>query len=123
VSRLIPSCLYRIKAKVAYKKDDSMSKNTDQQKPLTKDGLVASISELSGLSKKDSLSALEGFLQSVTNSLKEGKDVTIVGFGSFSVTERPEREGRNPSTGKPIKIKATKLPKFKAGKNFKEAIL
>ena len=100
-----------------------MRKKTDEKSHLNKDGLVKSISELSGLSKKESSNVLNGFLQSITKGLKEGKSITLMGFGSFSVRERPEREGRNPGTGEPIKIKAAKLPQFKAGKNLKEAVL
>ena len=100
-----------------------MRKKTDEKSHINKDGLVKSISELSGLSKKDSSNVLNVFLKSITKGLKEGKAINILGFGSFRVIERPEMEGRNPSTGEPIKIKATKLPKFKAGKNLKEAVL
>lgn len=100
-----------------------MGKNSDQTAHMNKDSLIISISEFSGLSKKDASKALDGFIQSITKGLKDGKSVNIVGFGSFNVIERPEGIGRNPRTGETIKIKAAKLPKFRAGKNLKEAVL
>lgn len=89
---------------------------------MNKQSLIASIAELSGLSKADSLRALEAMIQSIQKGLKEGKKVSLVGFGSFSVSQRSAREGHNPLTGKTLKIPAKKYPKFKAGKMLKEAI-
>ena len=89
---------------------------------MNKEGLVASVAELSGLSKKDSTNALDAITQSIQKELKKGNDVRLTGFGTFLVTQRPARNGRNPRTGKPIKIAASKFPKFRAGKTLKEAI-
>lgn len=95
---------------------------TKNKSVMTKDGLISSLSEISGLSKADSTRAFNGMIQVIQNGLKEGKKITLTGFGSFSVTERPAMEGRNPRTGESIKIPAKKVPKFSAGKTLKEAI-
>lgn len=89
---------------------------------MNKNDLVASVSELSGLTKADSLRAIDGVLQTITTSLKNDKEVRLVGFGTFVVTHRPEGEGRNPRTGEKIKIRASKQPKFRPGKSLKDAI-
>ena len=68
------------------------------------------------MSKKDAESALKAFVDVVTDELKKGEKVQLVGFGSFEVAERAAREGRNPQTGETMEIKASKTPKFKAGK-------
>lgn len=90
--------------------------------PMNKDGLVTSVADLSGLSKKDSTHGLEAMIQSIQKALKEGKDVRLAGLGTFLVAQRPERDGRNPRTGETLKIPASKSPKFRAGKTLKEAI-
>ena len=89
---------------------------------MNKNDLVASVAEISGLTKADSSRAVDGVIQSITKSLKADKEVRLVGFGTFTVTHRPAGEGRNPRTGEKIKIRASKLPKFRAGKGLKEAI-
>jgi DNA-binding protein HU-beta len=89
---------------------------------INKNDLVASVAELSGLTKADSARAVDGFIQAITKSLKANEEVRLVGFGTFAVAHRPAGEGRNPRTGEKIKIKASKLPKFRAGKGLKEAI-
>jgi len=89
---------------------------------VNKNDLVASVAEISGLKKADALRAVDGVIQSITKSLKADKEVRLVGFGTFLVTHRKAGEGRNPRTGEKIKISATKLPKFRAGKGLKEAI-
>ena len=73
------------------------------------------------LAVKQAEAALEAFLGSVTEALKEGDKVQIVGFGTFSVREREEHEARNPATGEPVTVAASKTPVFKPGKSFKEA--
>ena len=80
------------------------------------------MAENSGLSKKDSEAALKAFVEAVSEALKKDDKVQIVGFGTFEVAERAAREGRNPQTGKAMKIKASKSPKFKAGKALKDAL-
>lgn len=97
-------------------------KQNSKTQTMNKDGLISSVSEISGLSKTDSTKALESMLQSIQIGLKNSKEVRIMGFGTFGITERKAREGRNPKTGKTIKIAASKHPKFKAGKILKEAI-
>jgi DNA-binding protein HU-beta len=72
--------------------------------------------------KKEAQAALDCVISSITKSLKKGEDVTLTGFGTFKVVKRKARKGRNPRTGEAIKIKASKAPKFTAGKAFKAAI-
>ena len=89
---------------------------------MNKNDLVAAVADTAGLSKADAVRAVEGFLDCITVSLKKGKDVRLVGFGTFTVAKRAASEGRNPRTGEPIKIPASKRPKFSAGKALKEAV-
>lgn len=89
---------------------------------MNKAELVAAIAEKTELSKKDSEKALKAFIDVVTEELTKGEKVQLVGFGTFEVATRQERTGRNPQTKKPIKIAASKAPKFKAGKALKDVI-
>ena len=89
---------------------------------MNKTELVAAIADKAELSKKDSEKALKAFVDVVTEQLKEGEKVQLVGFGTFEVSERAAREGRNPQTGKTMKIAACKAPKFKAGKALKDMV-
>ena len=89
---------------------------------MNKTELVAAIADEAGLSKKDAEKALKAFTDVVTEELKKGEKVQLVGFGTFEVSERAAREGRNPQTGAAMKIAASKAPKFKAGKALKDAI-
>ncbi len=89
---------------------------------MNKKELVAAIAEKAEISKKDAEKALDAFVASVTAELKEGNKVQLVGFGTFEVSEREAREGRNPRTGETIKIEAVKAPKFKAGSALKDAL-
>ena len=89
---------------------------------MNKAELVAAMAEKTELSKKDAEKALKAFTDVVAEELKKGGKVQLVGFGTFDVLERPARQGRNPRTGKSMKIKASKAPKFKAGKALKDAI-
>jgi len=98
------------------------SSETKNKKITGKLDLVASISTLSGLSKSTSGLALAYLLVSIQKGLKEGKDVRIKGLGIFRVVKREATMGRNPRTGEPIKIKASKYPKFRASKTLKDAI-
>ena len=84
--------------------------------------LVAAMAEKSGLSKKDCETALGALTETVTNALKAGDKVQLVGFGSFEVKARAARIGRNPRTNEPVEISASKLPVFKAGKVLKDAV-
>ena len=87
-----------------------------------KEELVAAIAEQAELSKKDTEKALKAFIDVVTEELKKEEKVQLVGFGTFEVSKRAAREGRNPQTGKTMKIEACKAPKFKAGKALKDAV-
>ena len=89
---------------------------------MNKTELITAIEESADISKKDSEKALKAFVDVVTEELKKGEKVQLVGFGTFEVSERAAREGRNPQTGKTMKIEACKAPKFKAGKALKDAI-
>ncbi len=89
---------------------------------MNKTELVAAIAEQAELSKKDSEKALKAFMDVVTAELKKGEKIQLVGFGTFEVISRAAREGRNPLTGEKMKIKASKAPKFKAGKALKDAV-
>ncbi|MDD5949910.1 MAG: HU family DNA-binding protein [Lachnospiraceae bacterium] len=90
--------------------------------PMNKTELVAAIAEKTELSKKDAEKALKAFTEVVTEELAKGEKIQLVGFGTFEVSQRAAREGRNPQTGKTIKIKASKAPKFKAGKALKDVV-
>lgn len=89
---------------------------------MNKTELVATVAEKANLSKKDAEAAVAAVIASVEGALKAGDKVQLVGFGTFEVRERSAREGRNPQTGKTVKIPASKVPAFKAGKAFKDAI-
>ena len=85
---------------------------------MNKAELVAKIAEDSGVTKSQANAALDSFIEAVTKTLKGGGKVTLVGFGTFSVSKRNARTGRNPQTGAAIKIKAKKVARFKAGKEL-----
>ena len=89
---------------------------------MNKTELIAAVAEKAEISKKDSEKALKAFVDVVTEQLKAGDKVQVVGFGTFEVSERAAREGRTPQTGETMKIAACKAPKFKAGKALKDAI-
>ncbi len=89
---------------------------------MNKTELIAAIAEKAELTKKDSEKALKAFTDVVAEELKKGGKIQLVGFGTFEVAERAAREGRNPQTGKTMKIKASKSPKFKAGKALKDSL-
>lgn len=89
---------------------------------MNKTELIAAVAEKAEISKKDSEKALKAFVDVVTEELKNDGKVQLVGFGTFEVSQRAAREGRNPQTGKTMKIDACKAPKFKAGKALKDAV-
>ncbi|MCR4851713.1 MAG: HU family DNA-binding protein [Lachnospiraceae bacterium] len=89
---------------------------------MNKTELVEAMAKQAGLSKKDSEKALKAFTDTVAKALKKGDKVQLVGFGTFEVTKRAARTGRNPQTGAEMKIKASKAPKFKAGKALKDIL-
>ncbi len=89
---------------------------------MNKTDLIDAIAESADISKAAAGRALDGFVDAVTDALKKGDQVSLVGFGSFTVRERAARTGRNPQTGATIQIKASKSPAFKAGKALKDAV-
>ena len=89
---------------------------------MNKAELVKAIAEKTGLTQKDAEAAVKAYTEVVTEQLKAGEKVQIVGFGTYEVSERAERTGRNPLTGAEMTIAASKAPKFKAGKALKDAI-
>ena len=89
---------------------------------MNKQDLIAAIAAKASLTKKDAEAALNAFTCAVEGALKKGDKVQLVGFGSFEVRKRAARTGRNPQTGAEIKIAASKVPAFKAGKALKDAI-
>ena len=89
---------------------------------MNKAELITAMAEVSGVSKKDTEAVLKAFTEVVSEELKKGEKVQLVGFGTFEVSERAAREGRNPATGETMQIEAGKAPKFKAGKALKDMI-
>lgn len=89
---------------------------------MNKTELVTAMADQAGLSKKDTEKALKAFTDVVADELKKGGKVQLVGFGTFEVTQRAAREGRNPQSGEVMKIAASKAPKFKAGKALKDLL-
>ena len=89
---------------------------------MNKAELIEKLSASAGISKKDAGGALDAFTDAITKTLKKGDKLTLVGFGTFSVSKRAARTGRNPQTGATIKIKAKKVAKFKAGKGLSAKI-
>ena len=89
---------------------------------MNKTELVAAVAEQAGLSRKDAEAAVKAFTAVVADALKNGDKIQLVGFGTFEVSERAAREGRNPKTGESMKIEACKTPKFKAGKALKDLV-
>jgi DNA-binding protein HU-beta len=89
---------------------------------MNKSELIDSVAKASELSKADSVRALDAIVETITKSLKKGNPVALVGFGTFKVSKRNARMGRNPQTGASIKIAARKVPRFTAGKALKDAV-
>ena len=89
---------------------------------MTKVELIAAVATTAGLTKKDAEKAVSATLDVITDALKNGEKVSLVGFGTFEVRERKERQGRNPQTREPMTIPASKLPAFSAGKALKDAV-
>ena len=89
---------------------------------MNKSELIVALAQKAELSKKDAEKALSAFVETVTETLKAGDKVQLVGFGTFESKERPARTARNPKTGEPLELAASKAPAFKAGKALKDAI-
>ncbi len=90
---------------------------------MNKTDLIGDVAAATGMTKKDVEKTVNAFISSIQDALKAGDKVQLIGFGTFEVRDRQARKGRNPQTGKEISIAATKVPAFKVGKGFKEAIL
>ena len=89
---------------------------------MTKTELIKAVAETANLSNKDADAAVNALLDTIKDELTKGEKVQLIGFGTFEVTKRAAREGRNPQTGETVKIKASKAPRFKAGKALKDAL-
>ena len=89
---------------------------------MNKQDLIAAVADSSGLTKGDASKAVEAVFDSITGALKKGDEVRLVGFGTFSVSQRKASTGRNPRTGETMTIKASSQPKFKAGKGLKDSV-
>lgn len=89
---------------------------------MNKTELIEVLAERNKVTKKEAEDALSAIIDIITEELAKGERIVITGFGTFEVSNRAEREGRNPSTGEPMTIAATKAPKFKAGKTLKDAV-
>ena len=89
---------------------------------VNKNDLVAVVADQTGFSKGDAAKAVDGVFDAISNALKQGDEVRLVGFGTFHVARRAASDGRNPRTGEKIRIPASKQPKFKAGKGLKDAV-
>lgn len=89
---------------------------------MNKTELVAKVAELADLSKKDAQKAVEAVFEAITDALKSGDRVQLMGFGNFEIRERSARKGRNPQTGEEIEIAASKVPAFKPGKALRESV-
>ena len=89
---------------------------------MNKQDLISTVAESSGLSKNDATKAVEGVFDAITGALNKGDEVRLVGFGTFSVSQRKASTGRNPRTGETMTIKASAQPKFKAGKGLKDSV-
>ncbi len=89
---------------------------------MNKNDLVTAVAAGTGISKSDGAHAVDAVLNSIAGALKDGDEVRLPGFGTFSVAHRKASEGRNPQTGEPIQIPASNQPKFKAGKTLKQAL-
>ena len=89
---------------------------------MNKNDMIQKLSDRTGLAKHDSAKAVDGIFDLLTEALKEGDEVRLTGFGVFSVSERKGGKGRNPQTGAEIEIKPSKAPRFRAGKQLKDAL-
>jgi len=89
---------------------------------MNKNDLIAAVAEATGLTKADAGRAVEALLDSITSSLKKGKEVRLVGFGTFTISKRAASEGRNTRTGQKIQLPESTHPKFRAGKQLRQAV-
>ena len=114
--------MYRRFKRTIFERKINNENSLQEEFNMNKTELVAAMADAAGLSKKDAEKALKAFTDVVAEELKKDGKVQLVGFGTFEVSKRAAREGRNPQTGKTMKIAACKAPKFKAGKALKDAV-
>jgi DNA-binding protein HU-beta len=114
--------MYRRFKRTIFERKINNENSLQEEFNMNKTELVAAMADQAGLSKKDAEKALKAFTDVVADELKKGEKIQLVGFGTFEVSERPAREGRNPRTGETMTIAASKAPKFKAGKALKDSI-
>jgi DNA-binding protein HU-beta len=114
--------IYREMNNLGYGSNYYDYKNPEEEFFMNKAELVAAIAEKAEVSKKDAEASIKAFTEVIAEELKKGEKVTLVGFGTFEVSERAARTGRNPQTGEEMTIAASKAPKFKAGKALKDSI-
>lgn len=89
---------------------------------MNKSELIEAVAEIADLPKTSVSKVLDGILETVSTTLAAGEEIALVGFGTFAVKDRPERQGRNPATGQPMTIAAARVPSFRAGKALKETV-
>ena len=114
--------MYRRFKRTIFERKINNENSLQEEFNMNKTELVAAMADQAGLSKKDAEKALKAFTDVVTEELKKDGKVQLVGFGTFEVSSRAAREGRNPQSGAPMKIAASKAPKFKAGKALKDML-
>ena len=114
--------MYRRFKRTIFERKINNENSLQEEFNMNKTELVAAMADQAGLSKKDAEKALKAFTDVVAEELKKDGKVQLVGFGTFEVSSRAAREGRNPQSGAPMKIAASKAPKFKAGKALKDAV-
>ena len=114
--------MYRRFKRTIFERKINNENSLQEEFNMNKTELVAAMADAAGLSKKDAEKALKAFTDVVAEELKKGEKIQLVGFGTFEVSERAERTGRNPQSGKEMVIPASKAPKFKAGKALKDMV-
>ena len=114
--------MYRRFKRTIFERKINNENSLQEEFNMNKTELVAAMADQAGLSKKDAEKALKAFTDVVAEELKKDGKVQLVGFGTFEVSSRAAREGRNPQSGAPMKIPASKAPKFKAGKALKDML-
>ena len=114
--------MYRRFKRTIFERKINNENSLQEEFNMNKTELVAAMADQAGLSKKDAEKALKAFTDVVAEELKKDGKVQLVGFGTFEVSSRAAREGRNPQSGAPMKIAASKAPKFKAGKALKDSL-
>ena len=114
--------MYRRFKRTIFERKINNENSLQEEFNMNKTELVAAMADQAGLSKKDAEAAVKAFTDVVAEALKAGDKIQLVGFGTFEVSERAAREGRNPRTGETMIIEASKTPKFKAGKALKDML-